>query len=95
MSEDKKPEYYHDVEVEKIDLTSKFRHKRQNFGGIIPGYPSKLKLKLKNVGERTFEGGNVHFNISTHRERGNARSSGGSILRIVIPEIKPNKSDTL
>ena len=99
MSEDKKPEYYHDVEIEKIDLTSKFRHKGQNFDGIIPGYPSTLKLKLKNIGERTFEGGDVHCNITTHKERGSGTrisgGGGGGIQRIAIPEIKPNKSRKL
>ena len=63
MSENGKPEYYHDIEIEKISLTSEFQHNKQHFDGVVYGYPSALKLKLKNIGKKAFEEGDIHFNF--------------------------------
>ena len=89
MSEDKKPEYYHDIEIEKISLTSEFQHNIQHFDGVVYGYPSTLKLKLKNIGKKTFEGGDIHFNF--HYAKNGVRQAGGGAFKITLPKIEQNK----
>lgn len=80
----------HDISIEDIRLVSDFGYKKQHFDGVVYGYKSTLKLKLKNVGERTFKGGLFSFNF--HYAKGGRPQSGGGAFNVKITTIKPNRS---
>lgn len=83
--------HYHDIEIKDIKITSKFEYKKQHMDGIVLGHPSVLKIKLKNIGKRTFEGGYIEFGISHYAERPGITSSGSGTRKLSIPEIKPDE----